>query len=402
MSERPTRRDPPRPVRWIGGLVRRMGERRFAAAVAEASTLAEDREPFGASAGQRRRPRVFVTYAYESKGHEEDVLRLCQLLCENGVDARLDKWAADRRRDWGEWMREQIDRADFVLAVASPGYRRAGDGDAASDEHRGVQAEAALLRDRMQEDRAKWREMILPVVLPGGRVADIPSFLQPFSGTHYAVQDFTVAGAEDLLRVVTRQPPYRPPLPGRVPVFAPRVLDLHRATSSKGRAAYDGITKLEFCWRLGPSWPELCDYFEIEPYERMCFDRGREPRCVWEWLQIRGRLTELPGALRMIGRDDLVKVLDDQSRRAKQSQSALRWRAALRAGRPSLGRGRPVGAPHGAGAVDPAEFDRERQQPCTEDDRTDADQPDDRHRAVPGPDREQDAEHDRQDPGERE
>ena len=312
MSERPTRHGPPRPVRWFEDLVRRMGNRRFAAAVPKASRVAGNWEPLGDAAGRPRRPRVFVTYAYESKGHEEDVLRLCQLLRENGVDARLDKWAANRRRDWGEWMREQIDRADFVLAIASPGYRRAGDGDAAADEHRGAQAEAALLRDRLQEDRAKWREMILPVVLPGGRVADIPSFLQPFSGTHYLVDHFTAAGAEDLLRVITRQPPYRPPLRGHVTVFAPSVLYTYRGMACRGEAIYDGITKLEFCRRLGPNWPELSDYFEIEPYERMCFDRGGEPRCVWEWLQIRGRLRELPCALRMIGRDDLRKVLDDQ------------------------------------------------------------------------------------------
>jgi hypothetical protein len=313
MSERPTRHDPPRPVRWIEDLLRRMGNRRFAAAVTEASTVAGNRKPCGDAAGRPRRPRVFVTYAYESTGHEADVLRLCQLLRENGVDARLDKWAADRRRDWGEWIREQIDRADFVLAIASPGYRRAGDGAAASGDHRGVQAEAALLRDRLQQDRAKWREMILPVVLPGGRVADIPSFLQPFSGTHYAVDDFTTAGAEDLLRAITRQPPYPPPPRGRVPVFAPRALDTEGGMSSRGEATYDWITKLEFCRRLGPNWPELSDYFEIQPYERMCFDRGREPWCVWEWLQIRGRLKELPGAVCMIGRDDLRKVLDDQS-----------------------------------------------------------------------------------------
>jgi len=321
MSERPTRHDPPRPVRWIEDLVRRMGNRRFAAAVTAGSTGAGNWEPLGDAAGRPRQPRVFVTYACESKGHEEDVLCLCQLLRENGVDARLDKWAADRRRDWVEWMREQIDRADFVLAIASPGYRRAGDGDAAADEHRGVQAEAALLRDRLQQDRAKWREMILPVVLPGGGVADIPSFLQPFSGTHYVVDHFTAAGAEDLLRVITRQPPYRPPLRGEITVFAPSVRYTYRSTYGRGDATYDGITKLEFCRRLGPNWSELSDYFEIEPYERMCFDRGREPRYVWEWLQNRGRLAELPGALHMIGRDDLAKVFDDRSRIAEQSHA---------------------------------------------------------------------------------
>ncbi len=62
----------------------------------------------------------------------------------------------------------------------------------------------------------------MPVVLPGRSVAEIPSFLQPNTADHYIIKDFTVAGAEDLLRHLTRQPPYQRPDPGQAPVLPVR------------------------------------------------------------------------------------------------------------------------------------------------------------------------------------
>ena len=76
-------------------------------------------------------------------------------------------------------------------------------------------------------------------------------------------------------------------------------------------STYDGKIKLAFCERLGKKWRDLADYFEIEISERDGFEQGNEAREVWEWLDRRERLNELPEALRYIGRDDLVvKVLE--------------------------------------------------------------------------------------------
>ncbi len=69
---------------------------------------------------------------------------------------------------------------------------------------------------------------------------------------------------------------------------------------------YDGKTKLAFCGRLGKKWRELADYFDMEISERDRFGQGDEPREVWDWLERRNRLMELPEALRYIDREDLV------------------------------------------------------------------------------------------------
>ncbi len=47
----------------------------------------------------------------------------------NGVDARLDLPAAERRQDWAQWMTRQIRDAGRILVVASPviGHRKLQD-----------------------------------------------------------------------------------------------------------------------------------------------------------------------------------------------------------------------------------------------------------------------------------
>lgn len=151
-------------------------------------------------------PRVFVSYAHESADHKEQVLAFATFLREAGIEAVLDLWSTDARRDWYAWAIREMTDVDFVLVVASERYRRWGDGNGRNAEHRGVQSEAALLRELVYSDRAVWLPRILPVVLPGHEVDQIPLFLQPTTASHYVLTSFTTAGAEELLRVILRQP----------------------------------------------------------------------------------------------------------------------------------------------------------------------------------------------------
>jgi sugar/nucleoside kinase (ribokinase family) len=105
--------------------------------------------------GQRSRI-VFVSYPHDSPSHEEAVLELADVLRGQGVDVVLDKLAGQRRRHWPEWARHNIDRADYVLAVASPEYKRAADGKSAANERRGVREETLHLQERLNEDRETW------------------------------------------------------------------------------------------------------------------------------------------------------------------------------------------------------------------------------------------------------
>lgn len=150
--------------------------------------------------------RVFISYAHDDAGHVARVRDFWLFLRRNGIDADLDLSAADERQDWAEWMTRQVRDADRVLVIASPDYKRRGEGDAGPGEGRGVQWEARLIRDWLYADQKKGLQLVLPVVLPGGSADDLPLWLAPASATGYAVAEYTVSGAEDLLRVLTAQP----------------------------------------------------------------------------------------------------------------------------------------------------------------------------------------------------
>jgi len=165
--------------------------------------------------------RVFISYAHESEAHAEAVRDLWVFLRANGIDATLDRVAAQRRQDWTLWMTDQVRAADHILVIASPAYKRRAQGHAEPDKGRGVQFEARLIRDAFYRDQQAL-DRFLPVVLPGGSRDDVPDFLTPAIATVYRVSEFTVTGAEKLLRLLTGQPAEVAPPLGQVPLLSSR------------------------------------------------------------------------------------------------------------------------------------------------------------------------------------
>jgi hypothetical protein len=161
----------------------------------------------------RAAPRVFISYARDSPpAHAELVRQFATFLrTQLGIDAHLDQWYETVRRDWMIWAAEHLTDADFILAIASPEYRRAADGPAAPDEDRKAQFQAAIIRDNLAKDLPRSTERILPVVLPGQSARDIPMFLNPHSTTTFHIGEFTRAGVSDLLAAITGRGRY--PLP---------------------------------------------------------------------------------------------------------------------------------------------------------------------------------------------
>ena len=75
-------------------------------------------------------------------------------------------------------------------------------------------------------------------------------------------------------------------------------------------ASYPGTAKIAFCERLGHDWQQLADLLEIKASEQAKWARGNEARALWEWLEQRTRLAELPKALIAINRNDLAQELN--------------------------------------------------------------------------------------------
>jgi hypothetical protein len=158
-----------------------------------------------ASAGGRQ---VFVSYVHESAGHKADVRTLCDLLrTEGGVTVLLDQEESAERKDWQKWMTVGITRSDYVLVVASPVYRAVGLYETTNLTRRGVDAEYRLLTSLLAEDYPLWLRKILPVVLPGRAVSEIPVLFQPRDADHYVIASLTPDGVEGLLEAISRELP---------------------------------------------------------------------------------------------------------------------------------------------------------------------------------------------------
>ena len=169
-------------------------------------------------------PQVFVSYAHDDEQHKDQVLWLARFLASRGIKVELDSWHTGRRLDWLAWATDQIARADYVIVIASARYRLVGDGNAAGDQNRGVQYETSVLRDFLYRDRDAWLPRLLPTVLPGHTLDELPVFLQPYGASHFVVDSISDAGLEELLRVLTGQPRDIAPELGTMPTLPPRTL----------------------------------------------------------------------------------------------------------------------------------------------------------------------------------
>jgi hypothetical protein len=149
-------------------------------------------------------PIVFISYAHDSVEHKERVREFATFLhAVIGLEVVLDQWDDSVRRDWALWATQQLTSADFVIVIASPDYRKRAEGTVPAHEGRGSQYEAMVLRDALTKDLRAATRRILPVVLPGGSVDDIPAFLAPYSTTHFVIDAFTRDEVADLLNAIT-------------------------------------------------------------------------------------------------------------------------------------------------------------------------------------------------------
>ncbi|GIJ43653.1 hypothetical protein Val02_05390 [Virgisporangium aliadipatigenens] len=79
----------------------------------------------------------------------------------------------------------------------------------------------------------------------------------------------------------------------------------------------DPNARLAFLRQLGGSWREVAIFLQIPPWEQSRWRQGDESGHIWEWLQARDRLHDLPDALTAVDRADLAGVLDPPGRNSR-------------------------------------------------------------------------------------
>ncbi|MFM9706469.1 effector-associated constant component EACC1 [Streptomyces galilaeus] len=153
-----------------------------------------------------RRPlRVFISYAREDDNgaHAQQVRSLWELLRAAGIDALLDQDVdAEVSRDWTAWMRQEMETADYILVIASPAYKRRA---RTADTSRGVAFEIQLLRNELAHIPAGESQRVLPVLLPGSTIKDLPAFLRLF--TPVTINAITPVGVNQFVQHLAQHPP---------------------------------------------------------------------------------------------------------------------------------------------------------------------------------------------------
>jgi hypothetical protein len=172
---------------------------------------------------------VLISYAKDHDQHVDLVREFAALLRRRaGIDVVLDLWARDEHRDWSEWYAAEFDAASYVLVVGSPEYRRIAERPVSKDTVTAVQV--SMLKQRLYGDRDRWLRKVLPVVLPGGAADHLPDFVSPATVRPYRVSRISLAGVDELCRVLTGQPAHVQPALGTTTGGLERVLAQDRAS----------------------------------------------------------------------------------------------------------------------------------------------------------------------------
>ncbi|MCP4664008.1 MAG: TIR domain-containing protein, partial [bacterium] len=122
------------------------------------------------------RPRVFLSYSWDSEEYKSWVERLGARLRQDGIDARLDVWHLKEGVTVAEFMNREIRNADKVLVLCSPGMRRKVHQTEDGERMTGTGWEAMLLSSRIFSGLGE-RGKGIAVLARGAWTESAPDFL---------------------------------------------------------------------------------------------------------------------------------------------------------------------------------------------------------------------------------
>lgn len=156
-----------------------------------------------------RSPKIFVSYAHESSAHKAAVLDLANRLLAEGVEVSLDRYVHGTPSEgWPQWMKKQIDWADFVLVVCTKTYHQRFDGDGPMDKGKGAAWEGNIITTELYEAKSITSKFI-PIILDPADAQFVPVVLKKFTRYNAKQEE----DYEQLYRFLTGQPEViKPPL----------------------------------------------------------------------------------------------------------------------------------------------------------------------------------------------
>jgi SEFIR domain len=151
-------------------------------------------------------PKVFISYSHDSEKHQQHILDLADRLREGGIDCIIDQYVDSPSDGWPRWMSNQIEGAEFVLAVCTEQYNRIFAGKGKEVEGQRADWQGAIITQSLYESQSNNTKFI-PVALSAQDKAHIPIILR--GNTTYVID--TEKGYEQLYRRLTNQ--FETPIP---------------------------------------------------------------------------------------------------------------------------------------------------------------------------------------------
>lgn len=160
-------------------------------------------------------PIVFISYSWDSQEHEDWIVNLATKLCDNGVNAILDKWdLGSLGKPLPHFMEKSIANSRRVICVMTPNYKTKTDNLGG-----GVGYEYSIISAEIFTDGVNTSKFI-PLFRSGTDADAIPTVLK---GRKYVdMRDdskFEDKFLNELLRDIHEEPKFKKPTVGKKPIF---------------------------------------------------------------------------------------------------------------------------------------------------------------------------------------
>ena len=149
------------------------------------------------------------------------MLNLADRLLNDGIDCNIDQYEVSPPEGWPHWMRNQVDRSDFVLVVCTEQYKRRFQGKEEIGKGKGVTWEGAIINQFLYDQVTNTK--FIPIIFSPQQDSYIPTELRRF--TYYLLDPENLdrdRGYENLYRHLTNQPLNKKPQLGKLRSLPPR------------------------------------------------------------------------------------------------------------------------------------------------------------------------------------
>lgn len=178
-------------------------------------TSIPDKKPALIDESANEIPTVFISYSWDNQEHEDWVIKLATKLCDNGVNAILDKWdLGPLGKPLPHFMENSISKSQRVICIMTTNYKKKTENLTG-----GVGYEYSIITAEIFTDGANTSKFI-PLYRSGTDADAIPVVLK---GRKYVdMRDdnlFEEKFFQELLRDIFDEPKFKKPPIGKKPKF---------------------------------------------------------------------------------------------------------------------------------------------------------------------------------------